>query len=224
ITSETRIAYGSVVRRHGRSRRARAYHSRTAARSSSSTTARLRRRLVALDVGELPPQLADLVAQARGVLEAQVLGGGEHLLLKLDDRLLHLGERQVLGLDALAVAAPPALRRLALGLQELGDVADALDDRRGRDPVLLVVGDLDRAPASRLLDGRAHRRRLLVGVHEHRALDVAGRAPDRLDERRLAAEEALLVGVEDRDQGDLRQIEPLAQEVHADEHVVLAET
>src|SRR3954466_14553375 len=217
MTSETRIAYGSVVRRHGRARREGAYHSGTAARSSSSTTARLRRRLVALDVGELPPQLADLVAQARGVLEAQVLGGGEHLLLELDDRLLHLRERQVLGLDALAIAAPPALRGLSLGLQELGDVADALDDGRGRDAVLLVVGDLDRPAAGRLLDRRAHRRRLLVGVHEHRALDVARRAPDRLDQRRLAAEEALLVGVEDRDQRHLRQVEALAQEIHADE-------
>src|SRR3954466_11434573 len=223
MTSETRIAYGSVVRRHGRARREGAYHSGTAARSSSSTTARLRRRLVALDVGELPPQLADLVAQARGVLEAQVLRRGEHLLLELDDRLLHLGEREILGLDAAAAAAAAALRRLALRLEELGDVADALDDRRGRDPVLLVVGDLDRAAAGRLLDRRAHRGRLLVGVHEHRALDVAGRAPDRLDERRLAAEEALLGGVEDRDERHLGQVEALAQEVHAHEHVVLAE-
>src|SRR5512133_1125726 len=165
--------------------------------------ATLRRRLVALDLGQLAPELADLVAQARRVLEAEVLGGGEHLLLELDDRLLHLGEREVLGLDALAVAPSPALRRLALGLQELGDVADALDDRRRRDAVLLVVGDLDRPAAGRLVNRRAHRRRLLVGVHEHGPLDVARRAADRLDERRLAAEEALLVGVEDRDQGHL---------------------
>ena len=40
---------------------------------------------------------------------------------------------------------------------------------------------------------------------------------------RLAAQEALLVGVEDRDERDLGQVEPLAQEVDADEHVVLAE-
>src|SRR3954468_8571095 len=213
MTSLTSTAYGSVVHRHGRSRRERAYHPSTAARSAASLLMRerLRPRLVALDLRELAPQLPNLVAQARRVLEAEVLCGGEHLLLELDDRLLHLGERQVLGLDPLAVAAPPALRRLALGLQELRDVADPLDDRRRRDAVLLVVGDLDRAPAGRLLDGRAHRRRLLVGVHEHGALDVPRRAADRLDERRLAAEEALLVRVEDRDQGHLRQVQALAQ-------------
>src|SRR4051812_31935696 len=194
MTSLTRTAYGSVVRRHGRSRRERAYQPRTAARSAASslTRGRLRRRLVALDLRELAPQLADLVAQPRRVLEAQVLGGGEHLLLELDDRLLHLGEREIVGLDPLAVAPAPALRGLALGLQELRDVADALDDRRRGDAVLLVVGDLDRAPAARLRDRRAHRRGLLVGVHQDGALDVARRAPDRLDERRLAAEEALL--------------------------------
>src|SRR3954471_13454772 len=222
MTSLTRMAYGSVVRRQGRSRRSRAYQSRTAARSASST--RLRRCLVALDVGQLAAQLADLVAQPRRVLEAQILGRGEHLLLELDDRLLHLGQRHVLRLRAPTVGPPPALRRLALGLQELRDVADALDDRRRRDAVLLVVGELDRAPAGRLVDLRPHRRRLLVGVDYLPSLDVARRAPDRLDERRLAAEEALLVGVEDRHQRDLRQVESLAQEVHADEHVVLAET
>ena len=40
---------------------------------------------------------------------------------------------------------------------------------------------------------------------------------------RLAAQEALLVGVEDRDQRDLGKVEALAQQVDADQHVVLAE-
>ena len=37
------------------------------------------------------------------------------------------------------------------------------------------------------------------------------------------AQEALLVGVEDGDQRDLGQVEPLAQQVDADQHVELAE-
>ena len=64
---------------------------------------------------------------------------------------------------------------------------------------------------------------ILVGVHQHAAVDVARRAADRLDQRRLAAQEAFLVGVEDRDERHLRQVEPLAEEVDADEHVVVAE-
>ena len=40
----------------------------------------------------------------------------------------------------------------------------------------------------------------------------------------MVAQEALLVGVEDRDERDLRQIEPLAQQVDADKTVELART
>ena len=48
---------------------------------------------------------------------------------------------------------------------------------------------------------------------------MPGRAADRLDQRGLAAEEPLLVGVEDADHRDLGQVEPLAQQVHADQGV-----
>src|SRR5438094_1342558 len=169
---------------------------------------------------EVAPQLADLVAQPRRVLEAQLVCGGEQLLLELDDELAELLLAELL----VAPLAPALLRRdLRVALQELGDVRDALDDRLRRDPVLLVVGDLDRPAAVGLADRRAHRLGLLVGVHQHGALLVARRAPDRLDQRRLAAQEALLGGVQDRHGRDLREVEPLAQEVHADEHVVLAE-
>jgi hypothetical protein len=71
----------------------------------------------------------------------------------------------------------------------------------------------------RLLDRLGH----LVGVEDHAPVDVPRGAPDRLDERRASAQEALLVGVQHRDERDLRQVEPLAQQVHADEHVVVAE-
>src|ERR671939_257831 len=87
MTSLTRMAYGSRVARHGRSRRTAAYQRSSAPRRASRSAADppagngLRGRLVAHDVRELAPEVADLVAQARGVLEAQVLRGGEHLLL-----------------------------------------------------------------------------------------------------------------------------------------------
>ena len=62
-----------------------------------------------------------------------------------------------------------------------------------------------------------------VGVHDHLAVDVAGGPADGLDERGLAAEEALLVGVEDGHERHLGQVEALPQQVDADEHVELAE-
>ena len=62
-----------------------------------------------------------------------------------------------------------------------------------------------------------------VGVEDAAPVDVARRAADRLDQRAVGAEEALLVGVEDRHQRHLGQVEPLAQQVDADQHVEVAE-
>ena len=62
-----------------------------------------------------------------------------------------------------------------------------------------------------------------VGVHDDPAVDVAGGAADGLDQRGLGAQEALLVGVEDRDQRAFGDVEALAQQVDADQHVEGAE-
>ena len=75
----------------------------------------------------------------------------------------------------------------------------------------------------RLVEGAFDRLGHLVGVHDDLAVDVPRRAADRLDERGLAAQEALLVGVEDGHERDFREVEALAQEIHSDEDVVLAE-
>ena len=55
------------------------------------------------------------------------------------------------------------------------------------------------------------------------AVDVARGAADGLDQRGLAAQEAFLVGVEDRDQRAFRNVEALAQQVDADQRVERAE-
>ncbi len=48
-------------------------------------------------------------------------------------------------------------------------------------------------------------------------------AADRLDQRALGAQEPLLVGVEDRDERHLGNVEPLAQQIDPDQHVEFAE-
>ena len=53
--------------------------------------------------------------------------------------------------------------------------------------------------------------------------DVARGTAHRLDQRGLGAEEALLVGVEDRHECHLGKIEAFTEKVDADEHVELAE-
>src|SRR5215217_2400896 len=170
---------------------------------------------------ELAPQVLDLIAQLRGVLEPQLLRRREHLLLELHDELLEFLLRHPLHLGA---AAPPFRGDVRLlEHQELRDIGDALDDRLRNDAVLLVVRELLHTAAVRLVERALDRLRQLVRVHDHLAVDVPCRPTDRLDERRLAAQETLLVGVEDRDERHLRQVEALTQQVHPDEHVVLPE-
>ena len=89
--------------------------------------------------------------------------------------------------------------------------------------MLLVVRELDSPPALGLLHRTLDRLGHLVGVEQHPAVEVPRGAADRLHERRLAAQEALLVGVQDRDERHLGQVEPLAEQVDPDEDVVLAE-
>ena len=48
---------------------------------------------------------------------------------------------------------------------------------------------------------------------------MSGRAADRLDQRRFAAQEAFLVGVKDADHRDFGKVEPFAEQVDADERV-----
>ena len=89
--------------------------------------------------------------------------------------------------------------------------------------MLDVVGGLAHAAPLHLAEGGPHRVGDLVRVHDDLAADVPGRAAGGLDERGRRAEVALLVGVEDRDQGHLRDVEALAEQVDADERVELAE-
>ena len=86
-----------------------------------------------------------------------------------------------------------------------------------------IVGDLLLAPAVGLGERALDRSGDRVGVEDDPAVDVAGGAADGLDQRRLGAQEAFLVGIEDRDQPAFGNVEALAQQVDADQHVVDAE-
>ena len=101
-------------------------------------------------------------------------------------------------------------------------LAQRLDDRRRRDAVLGVVGFLDRPTTVGLADGGLDRVGHAIGVEDHAALGVSRRAADRQHEVGGRSQEAFFVGVEDADEGDLGKVEPFAQEVDADEHVVFA--
>ena len=104
------------------------------------------------------------------------------------------------------------------------DVADVSLHRLRRNAMRLVVGHLLLPAAVRLGDGAFHAARHLVGVKDDLSIHVARGAPYRLDQRRFRAQKAFLVRIQNGDQRDLRNVQPLAQEVNADQHVERAES
>ena len=77
---------------------------------------------------------------------------------------------------------------------------------------------LDPAPI-RLVDRRTQRPGHDVRIQDHPAVHIAGSPADGLHERGVAAQKALLVRVQDRHQRAFRDIQPLTQQVDADQHV-----
>src|SRR5262249_52307151 len=114
-----------------------------------------------------------------------------------------------------------AARALQRGLvvAQVHDIRDAPRDRSRDQAVNFVVSGLLFAAAVGFPDGALDRAGLLVGVQNRLAVEVARGPADGLDERALGAQETLLVGIQNADKGHLRQIEPLAQQVDANEDV-----
>ena len=90
-------------------------------------------------------------------------------------------------------------------------------------PCCLVVGHLFGAAAVGFVDGFAHRVGDAVGIQNGGAVQVARGAAYGLDQRAFGTQEAFLVRIQDRHQRHFGNIQPLAQQVDADQHVEHAE-
>ncbi len=127
-------------------------------------------------------QALDLVAQAGGLFEFQVLGGLAHGQaqgievrgkVRADHGLVDLGGDPGL----VGVALPKAGQH----------ILDILLDGFGRNPVFQVVGHLLFAAAVGLSDGAFHAAGDAVGIHDDPAFGIAGGAADGLDQRGFRA-------------------------------------
>ena len=85
--------------------------------------------------------------------------------------------------------------------------------------MLFVVLLLGRSSAVRLADGTVHGIRHGIGVHDDVSLGVSGCSSDRLDQGCLRSQEAFLVGVQDRHQRDLRNVQSFSKKVDPDQDV-----
>ena len=105
----------------------------------------------------------------------------------------------------------------------LDNIANALDYCLGHNSVLFVICHLLLASAFGLNYCALHRRGNGVGIHDNLAVRVSRRASYRLYQRCFGAQEALLVGIKNYDERNLRNIQSLAQQVYAYEHIKLTE-
>ena len=86
-------------------------------------------------------------------------------------------------------------------------------------PCVALYVLLDAAAAIGLVHRLPHRVGDVIGVENGPPAHVPRGAAHRLDQRARRSQESFFVRVEDRDEGDFRQIEPLPEQVDADEHV-----
>ena len=115
-----------------------------------------------------------------------------------------------------AAAQPGIDRNVILFVDARHHVVDIALDAFRCDAMLRIVRQLLFAAAVGFSQRSRHRSGGLVGVQDDLAVDVARRAADGLDQRGLGTQEAFFVGVEDRHEGALWNVETLAQEVDAD--------
>src|SRR3989344_8679758 len=110
---------------------------------------------------------------------------------------------------------------MMLSLQSVCNILNFFDDSLRSNTVPFVVFGLNGATAGSLVDGPLHRACHGVGIENHFAQDVSGRAADNLDERSLAPEKTFFVGVENAGEGYFRQVEAFSQQIDADQAVAL---
>ncbi len=89
--------------------------------------------------------------------------------------------------------------------------------------MLDIIGFLLLAPALGFRHRAFHRTRDAIGVENDLAVGITRGAADRLDQAGFRTQETLLVGIENRDQAAFGDVEALAQQVDADQHVIDAQ-
>ncbi len=92
----------------------------------------------------------------------------------------------------------------------------------GNDSVFRIEAFLHLPSATRFRQGLFQAFRHRVGKEDHRAVDVSAGASHRLDQAPVIPQEAFLVRIENRHQGNFRKIQPLAKQVDSDKNVEIS--
>ena len=104
-------------------------------------------------------------------------------------------------------------------LGQLDKLTLLLVDGLGRNLMRFIISLLLLAATIRFINGALHTIRNAVRIHNDATMSITRRTTNGLDHRGVAAQEALLIRVEDGNQRYLRQVQALAQQVDAYENI-----
>jgi hypothetical protein len=132
------------------------------------------------------------------------------VLFEIGDRRLEIMPSQTLRRGETGID-----RDMVLLIDRAENIRDPAFDRGGCNPIGGIIGFLFLAPAIGLRHRSLDRSGFMVGIEDHLAIDIAGRAANRLNKRRFAAQKSFLVGVKNGDKSAFGNVEPLAQKMSA---------
>ena len=104
-------------------------------------------------------------------------------------------------------------------IDRVENIVDFLADGFRCDAMRFVPGFLLGPAAVGLVQRILHRGGDGVGIEDDPAVDIPCRPSDGLDQRGLRPQIAFLVGIEDSDKGTFRNVQPLAEQVDADQNI-----
>ena len=88
--------------------------------------------------------------------------------------------------------------------------------------MFVVIRRLNRAAAQGFVYCSLHRIGLTIGIQDGAAVEVAGAAADGLNQRAAGTQESFLVGIQNGNERDFRQVEAFAQKIDSDQYIELA--
>ena len=175
-------------------------------------------------------QSDNLVAILCSLQEIEFLGSIFHQTSSLGNALLQLGTCHALD-DRIGSKGGLSASNTERGTLQLFGIAGVsrcqrdvqrLLDLRRCDAVLFIVFQLLGASAQGLIDGELHGDGDGISIHDDLAVDVTCSTASRLCQTAMATKESLFIRIEDGHQRHFWQVEALAQQVHAHQHIVSA--
>ena len=85
--------------------------------------------------------------------------------------------------------------------------------------MLLIIGYLDFTTTSCFIHGLLHRLCNLIRIHDNVPLTISGSTSDCLDKSTFITKEAFLISIQNSNQTNFRNVNPLTEKVNTDKNI-----